>query len=119
MDYPPSHRNRGDEQPEFCDLCGSLVGRDHLIESEVEGLRGRVICDIHPHERVARLAPSHNDLLAVSPTPDQVTRDSRLWPYGSESLPVSPFGAQLLPLIDALGQAVLDPFNVEEILTPV
>jgi len=63
----PSHRNPADLQPEVCDLCGSSVGHLHLLEADVEGLRGFKICDLHKFERRARVTPSLNDLLAMNP----------------------------------------------------
>lgn len=66
----PSHRNPNDIQPEVCDLCGALVGHEHLREVDVEGLRGLKICDLHPFERRTVTAPSFRDLQALWDTPD-------------------------------------------------
>ncbi len=47
-DYPPSHRNTDDEQPEVCEVCGLLVGGRHLRTQHIEGLEGREVCQYHP-----------------------------------------------------------------------
>ena len=41
--FPPTVRSLDDPQPEWCDLCGTMVGGSHLKLSEVEGLRGMYI----------------------------------------------------------------------------
>lgn len=52
-------------QPETCFLCQRLVNRDEIYESDVEGLRGRIICIYHG-DLGTNL--SHNDLRGVDDT---------------------------------------------------
>jgi hypothetical protein len=70
----PSHRNPRDIQSEVCELCGTLIGHQHLFTADCEVLRGRTICDRHPP---GLLAPSILDLRAHSilPTPDSSRRE--------------------------------------------
>lgn len=63
----PSHRNPNELQPEVCELCGSLVGHQHLMDVDVEGLRGYKVCDLHRFERIARVTPSLNDYRVMNP----------------------------------------------------
>lgn len=42
----PFRRNPDLPQPEFCDVCGNLRARTDLVELQVEGLRGKVGCDL-------------------------------------------------------------------------
>lgn len=67
MGVRPSRRNPNDIQSEVCDLCGSYVGHVHLVESDVEGLRGYKICDLHRMECVHRVRPSFNDMRRDGP----------------------------------------------------
>ena len=67
MGVRPSHRNPNDIQSEVCDFCGSYVGHRHLLELDVEGLRGFKICHLHPKERQHRTRPSFNDLRRDGP----------------------------------------------------
>lgn len=53
-----------------CALCGSLVDERDLIMSEVQGLRGRLVCSAHPWEREARVKPSFQDRGGVGQVPD-------------------------------------------------
>lgn len=82
--YAPSHRNTNDEQPEVCELCGSLVGRDHLRVAQVEGLQGRRVCDLHPFERDTVYRPSDNDYRRLMPAVQAPEAGQRLWPFGAE-----------------------------------
>ena len=43
----PTHRSRLDIQPEVCELCGSLTGVVNLVVPDVQGLRGRRVCERH------------------------------------------------------------------------
>jgi len=70
----PTHRNTRDLQPEVCELCGSLTGVINIIVPDVEGLRGRRICERHgslPYN------PSANDYLVFAPleVPELIERD--------------------------------------------
>jgi hypothetical protein len=82
MGFRPSHRNPDDIQPETCDLCGNLVGHQHLLESPVQGLRGFRICDLHQFERRARMTPSYMDIRALSRLPSAPYAGQRLEPHG-------------------------------------
>lgn len=62
----PSHRNPKSPQIESCELCGSLVERERLKVSDVEGLRGHAICDLHPQEAKLRSTPSYRDFKRYS-----------------------------------------------------
>lgn len=64
-------RRRGPttEQSEFCALCGLLVDASTLIESQVQGLRGQMVCASHPFEAQARLEPSFQDLGGIGQAP--------------------------------------------------
>lgn len=75
-------KNRGDdcEQSEFCAFCGQLVDASTLIEADVQGLRGQMICRTHPWEAMARLAPSFQDLGGIGQAP-QPTKDE--YPHGA------------------------------------
>jgi hypothetical protein len=81
MGFRPSHRNPDDLQPEVCQLCGSYVGQVHLHVSDVEGLRGYRICDLHRMERQHRVRPSYNDMRRDVP-PLPVPDVARLQPIG-------------------------------------
>lgn len=89
MNFRPSHRNPNDLQPEVCDLCGAKVGRAHLIEPDVEGLRGYAVCDLHRFERVARVTPSLNDYKRINP-PLPVPDEARLPPFGDDAWWIDP-----------------------------
>lgn len=84
MSFRPSHRNPNDIQPEVCDLCGNLIGHRHLIEADVEGLRGQAICDIHSFERRARVTPGRQDLRRSSRLPYAPEVGQRLPPVGGD-----------------------------------
>lgn len=84
MGFRPSHRNPDEIQPEVCDLCGNLVGHQHLLDSQVEGLRGYAICDLHRFERRARVTPSFRDIRAFSRLPSAPTAGQRLEPMGGD-----------------------------------
>lgn len=62
----PNLRKTTEPQIEFCDLCGSQVSAQRLVQSEVQGLRGARICDLHPAERLHRINPSFDDLGGLS-----------------------------------------------------
>ena len=49
--YPPSHRNHRSPQPEVCELCGLLVEGRQLQTLDIEGLRGRRVCEVHSEWR--------------------------------------------------------------------
>ncbi len=74
----PSHRvPERMEQLEVCDVCGLLVPISRLVVCDVEGLRGRVVCDVHRIERRMRFAPSFHDMQALwggNLAPDAGTR---------------------------------------------
>jgi hypothetical protein len=46
-------------QPEVCELCGRAVAQARLFISNVEGLRGRKVCDQH---KGFATKPSYNDV---------------------------------------------------------
>jgi hypothetical protein len=46
-------------QPEVCELCGRAVPQAELFISQVEGLRGRKVCNQHGQYTTA---PSYNDI---------------------------------------------------------
>lgn len=77
----PSHRNPEDLQPEVCELCGGLIGHVHLLETDVEGLRGYKVCDRHSFEATARVTPSLQDYQRYGPGPF-ATDEARLEPIG-------------------------------------
>lgn len=66
----PAHRRRytPGESLDFCELCGCAVERRRLILSEVEGLRGHWICDVHANESELRVRPSFDDMGGVNNT---------------------------------------------------
>jgi hypothetical protein len=59
---PNNRKNVGEPQVEFCDLCGAKVHVSQRIQSRVQGLEGRWVCDIHEVEREIRVRPSWLDL---------------------------------------------------------
>lgn len=80
----PNRRNPRDLQIEVCDLCGGLIGHDHLSEPDVEGLRGYKICDSHQFERKAMANPSYLDYKMLNPPP-HVPEVARQEPIGGEA----------------------------------
>lgn len=80
--YPPTYRNVDDVQPEVCDLCGVKVGAAHLMETDVEGLRGLYVCDVQPGCRKFRASLSYSDRRRMDPGPDGIG-DSRIYPAGA------------------------------------
>ncbi len=84
MSYPPSHRCVDEPQPEVCDLCGLQVPAARLALSDVEGLRGHLICDVTPGCREFRSAPSFNDKKAASGGVIGTTGNSRVHDGGAE-----------------------------------
>lgn len=89
MDLSPSHRNPNDLQPEVCELCGMLIGHEHLVDADVEGLRGFRICDSHQFERRARVTPSWRDIQAMSTPPEAPDAGQRLPPTGGADFTAS------------------------------
>lgn len=82
--WPPSNRNIHDEQPEVCELCGGIIGHRHLREADVEGLRGRMVCSVHPFEARTLSYPSLNDYRSMSPGPFAPEAGQRLEPIGAD-----------------------------------
>lgn len=73
MPIIPTHRDQAEMQPEVCDVCGLRVGGHRLIRADVEGLRGRLVCDTDSCKKF-RSALSFNDkarLTASRATPRQ------------------------------------------------
>lgn len=64
-------------------MCGAKVGHQNLIESDVEGLRGFKICNLHRFERKAAVTPSFNDYRQINPPP-YVPDAARQEPIGGE-----------------------------------
>ena len=80
--YPPTHRNLQDAQPEWCDLCGLRVGGAHLTLSDVEGLRGFQVCDVHDSCRM-RNKISYRDRRRWKAREHSVIGNSRVYPPGA------------------------------------
>lgn len=59
---PNDRKHVGEPQVEFCALCGAKVHVSQRVQSNVQGLAGQWVCDIHPNERKIRVAPSWLDL---------------------------------------------------------
>lgn len=79
--YPPSHRNTDDPQPEVCDLCGLTIGGAHLFISDAEGLEGAAVCDAHQSCRMRhRMMPRLEDA-----SPVQSLGGSRIFPPGAKA----------------------------------
>lgn len=90
----PSHRNPDlMVQTEVCSLCGSLVEHTRLVDADVEGLRGFVVCDVHPFEAKARFAMSYRDYQRLDPGVDAPDAGARLEPIGEEFWFVDPENA--------------------------
>lgn len=86
----PNLRNPKEPQIEYCDLCGSQVSAQRLIQAEVQGLRGARICDLHPAERLHRINPSFDDMgglsnVAIPAQPDLLPHAGTDWSGGSWS----------------------------------
>jgi hypothetical protein len=54
-------RHRNSIQLEQCDLCGRLEEQSSMFESDVQGLRGRLVCGRHRNEHLVATAPSWAD----------------------------------------------------------
>lgn len=81
MPFVPSHRNPDELQPEICDVCGNLRPRARLVELQIEGLRGKLACDLCLKGNLKR--PSFRDHLARrGRRPQQMP--TRLPPFGGE-----------------------------------
>lgn len=63
---------RRDEPAVLCDLCGTKVGASRLIVSQVQGLEGANICDLHPNEVDVRSNPSFLDRGGTSQVPGPI-----------------------------------------------
>lgn len=70
----PSHRSTSGLQPEICELCGMLVENSRLFVADVEGLRGRRVCDRHGS---LTTAPSAVDYILMAPfiNPEAIERE--------------------------------------------
>lgn len=70
----PSHRSQNEIQPEVCELCGLLVGNARLMIADVEGLRGRRVCDRHGS---LTTEPSFVDYTIMAPffNPEAIERE--------------------------------------------
>lgn len=75
----------GSPQIETCDLCGLAVEHASLREVNVEGLRGRAVCDKHPWEAKVRSRPGYQDQRRISGR-RQASVPRRLPPYGSSDV---------------------------------
>jgi hypothetical protein len=49
-------------QGEICDLCGRLEEQSSMFISDVQGLRGRLVCGRHRNELLVATNPSWADL---------------------------------------------------------
>lgn len=82
LNYPPSHRNTDEVQPELCDICGNEVGGHRLVQSEVEGLRGLFVCDTGMCAQF-RSALTYNDRRRFSDQEHTYIGQSRVYPAGA------------------------------------
>ena len=80
--FPPTHRDPEDPQPEFCDVCGLLVGGAHLMRSPVEGLRSYMVCNITPGCRKFRAAMSYHDRRQLNAREHSMIGDARVFEAG-------------------------------------
>lgn len=56
-----NRRTRRAIQTEVCDLCGRVCDQSKMFVSDVEGLRGRLICPYHRWGTGAARKPSYAD----------------------------------------------------------
>lgn len=81
--FPPSHWDVDEPQPEFCDLCGTYVGGQHLQITDVDGLRGMAVCDVTPGCRKFRSRHSWRDRFRQRAHHSSIG-SSRVFPAGTE-----------------------------------
>jgi len=81
--YPPSHRRVDEPQVEICELCGNFCPASHLLQSEVEGLRGRRVCDLTPGCQRFRSAIAYLDRRRNNARARSGYGDSRIFQPGA------------------------------------